>query len=1061
MSTMAAFAYELQPSIEFESEYETTADKRDWYVNEDGVAETQDYFLLPNNDLVPSYIEEIEYLDDEDFYDVTTGSEISSQEDIESLEEIISPAAVTKANESEPNNTYSQANKYQLGSELSGHISSTSDVDYFKLEFLRDGKAKFHLSNIPQNCNYDMKIYSQPKSGGSLTLLKTLSGTQNYELLENYVIDTTKWYYVQIYSSKGYSTSQKYTLTISLTPSDDVYEPNNSFKEARSISSSAYLNASIHKPTDVDFYTVNLKPGVLTAALSSIPRGCDYRMAIYDRNQNLVAETPESGNNDKILSIAVQSGIYFIKIYSKSGFNATSNYKLTLNTRSALTTVNGSVTPQIKTEGNKTEANTPISNLPIKIVYTKKNNATQYILASTTTNSSGAFSASFSLPSDVNQLFVKVYPDSSAVSVQLLDETVYSTLFQIPFTPANITLNLTNQSNITQQFKVSMSLWRFAHLGLSSYKGKGNGRTPKLVVRCTYGKSNGTNATSDRILIAGISQNQDYYDWDIFLHEMGHWIMMNNGGMPNQYGGSHTWSSPSSLGTAYSEGWAHYFSAAMRNNHLVLDYDSNGRYFGGNLSNGQIKPSSSTSSFQKPIIQNPYSENAKMEINVGASLWNLSSENNKSYSSIESIMKRKHNEWQSFYQAYISSLSGSSLEKAWNVCEEFHVAYDLEVPVVSLSISGLTASMRATDNIAVKDYEWYVDGTKRGSGTGSSGTLNLSALNLSSGTHTLECRVYDPEGRASGTRPRALRYGSASQSFNISNGSANRISTICGNIDVSNELNEITEDVVTLNTGDIYDISAFVPNGMDLYVYAETTGAIKTYTLIAPDGEIYEQVDYIAPDCPYIIENAMPGEWKVLAENYSIDEIESISIDHFSDENIVWTDIPPVSLALNLSVRPSKVDILNGLEITNDPYVLSTIFNDENIAIYESGVLLNKETPLSEGLHELELSRIINGFESVSTRFDIIVDTQVPVIICSDIPEVTTRDRFVLTTEFSKDIACMTINGISVDLGLCDTSSYTGCMLLTMGINNFEIVVTDYAGNCSSQQLQVLRIDNV
>lgn len=500
---------------------------------------------------------------------------------------------------------------------------------------------------------------------------------------------------------------------------------------------------------------------------------------------------------------------------------------------------------------------------------------------------------------------------------------------------------------------------------------------------------------------------------------------------------------------------------------FVKRCNASGSYFGGDLSEGKIKPSYNAS-FNLPSLLNPYTENAKMEINVGASLWNLSLNNSKSYSAMENLMTRKHNDWQSFYNAYISKLNKTDLGTAWNTCEKFHIAYDLEVPVVSLSISGLVARMSATDNIAVKDYEWYVDGVKKGSGTGASGTLNLGDLNLSAGTHTLQCRVYDLEGRASGSRPRTLRYGSATQSFSISSKSANGIPVAISNsIDISHELNEIAEDVTSLHLGDKYKVSALVPDGMDLYLSAETTGAIKTYSIISPDKNIYAEIDYIAPDSPYIIENAMPGEWEIIVENYSPEEIQKISLDQPIDENqsldsIFFDDvtIPPVAVALNLSVRPSKVDILNDLEITNDPYILDTLINEQSIAIYESGTPIDEQRPLSEGIHELELCRVIDGKESIPTKLTIIIDTKAPIIFNSSVPETTVRDRCVIYADFSEDIAYMTVNGIPVDLGQCDRSFYAGCFMLDMGDNSFDISVTDYAGNSSNQLLQVRRIEN-
>lgn len=88
-------------------------------------------------------------------------------------------------NEREPNNSYGSATNYKNNDDMYGTISSASDVDYYKVDFGRDGKANFYLGNIPEDCNYDLKIYSQPVSGGTPVLYRTLSTSKDYEQVQN------------------------------------------------------------------------------------------------------------------------------------------------------------------------------------------------------------------------------------------------------------------------------------------------------------------------------------------------------------------------------------------------------------------------------------------------------------------------------------------------------------------------------------------------------------------------------------------------------------------------------------------------------------------------------------------------------------------------------------------------------------------------------------------------------------------------------------------------------------------------------------------------------------
>ena len=205
----------------------------------------------------------------------------------------------------------------------------------------------------------------------------------------------------------------------------------------------------------------------------------------------------------------------------------------------------------------------------------------------------------------------------------------------------------------------------------------------------------------------------------------------------------------------------HYFSAIMRDEPTVYDYDSTGHYFGGNLKTGYVKASSSSSHTEKIEKQTPYSKNMEYEANVGSALWNLS-DKYSTYREMERVMKNPRANWQEFYDAYMNNITANE-EGAWNICENFNIAFDLEVPQVTLFISDNIASMTASDNVAVKSYEWYVDGSLVFKWKWGFKFYCIKCTGANSGTHTVECRVYDAEGLASGDRPRQERYGSASK----------------------------------------------------------------------------------------------------------------------------------------------------------------------------------------------------------------------------------------------------------------------------------------------------------
>ena len=119
-------------------------------------------------------------------------------------------------------------------------------------------------------------------------LYRTLATSGSYEQVLDLPIESDKVYYMQVYSSKGSSTTEKYQVRAKITATtDDDYEPNNSFATAKAIKNNSALNATIHKAADVDYYVFDSSSnGVLTITLSNIPSGCDYRFIVYDQDKN-------------------------------------------------------------------------------------------------------------------------------------------------------------------------------------------------------------------------------------------------------------------------------------------------------------------------------------------------------------------------------------------------------------------------------------------------------------------------------------------------------------------------------------------------------------------------------------------------------------------------------------------------------------------------------------------------------------------------------------------------------------------------------------------------------
>ncbi|NLD49488.1 MAG: hypothetical protein GX660_20220, partial [Clostridiaceae bacterium] len=140
-------------------------------------------------------------------------------------------------------------------------------------------------------------------------------------------------YYINTYCF-SYAASGDHSYQLLIYPEDtapDAYEPNDSVETATNISTDTSVNGTINISTDEDFYVVNVSStGRLTVVLDNIPWGCDYELIVYDANSQIVAGSWFSGTIPEKASILVdEPGDYYIRVYSYSGSDPSSSYKLT------------------------------------------------------------------------------------------------------------------------------------------------------------------------------------------------------------------------------------------------------------------------------------------------------------------------------------------------------------------------------------------------------------------------------------------------------------------------------------------------------------------------------------------------------------------------------------------------------------------------------------------------------------------------------------------------------------------------------------------------------------
>lgn len=110
--------------------------------------------------------------------------------------------------ETEPNNTYTQANTIYDNIEVRGTLNIGTDRDWFKISFPQSGNANFFLCNIPAGCDYDLYLYD---SNGTTLLAWSEKGSNADELI-TYRVGANKTYYVLIAPYQGCSSPLEYSF---------------------------------------------------------------------------------------------------------------------------------------------------------------------------------------------------------------------------------------------------------------------------------------------------------------------------------------------------------------------------------------------------------------------------------------------------------------------------------------------------------------------------------------------------------------------------------------------------------------------------------------------------------------------------------------------------------------------------------------------------------------------------------------------------------------------------------------------------------------------------------
>lgn len=215
--------------------------------------------------------------------------------------------------------------------------------------------------------------------------------------------------------------------------------------------------------------------------------------------------------------------------------------------------------------------------------------------------------------------------------------------------------------------------------------------------------------TLDALFLLGTSADPDEYDDDIILHEIGHWVAFHFS-KDDTLGGEHSVTDQLDPRTAWSEGWAHYWSATVRRS-MPAEYGSPQRLVdnlgGGAASEFNIE----TPSFALVAV------GATNELAVAAVLWDITDTGVEA--PFDLISGNEVEVWQ--------AVNNRIPARSTITLEDFREGLALEAPGLMSAVTG----SESTDGIMkARGILYYPDSSESNDTSGAAAVLPLGTAGL-------------------------------------------------------------------------------------------------------------------------------------------------------------------------------------------------------------------------------------------------------------------------------------------------------------------------------------------
>ncbi len=222
--------------------------------------------------------------------------------------------------ETEPNNYFNEADVLEwndLFVSVQGAIDPEDDLDYYKIEVPQAGVLVINIFDVPLDIDMDVTVYDVMQNE-----MAQEHGNDGEAISMTTLICEAGTYYVRL---KDYQDNNEnpnlYSLTMAFDITD-IYECNNQFTTAKTISIGETIQAKLRTVADIDFYKIEVpQAGVIVADVFNVPSNIDVDLTLYDAGQNEIEKEGENaGEAVQLIELVCEPGTYYLSIEDGTGF---------------------------------------------------------------------------------------------------------------------------------------------------------------------------------------------------------------------------------------------------------------------------------------------------------------------------------------------------------------------------------------------------------------------------------------------------------------------------------------------------------------------------------------------------------------------------------------------------------------------------------------------------------------------------------------------------------------------------------------------------------------------